>query len=176
MKIKINYDFIQKISEGNKGFSLKRTGIKIFGFTSTIMFYRAIAFPERKMNFPVECFSLIAFYTAVFGMLDVLCSKERKNKAIESLEILSQDLTMIDVNTNQDLLLKARKYKTDYKISFDDFYFPKLEQKKYIMVPILDNEKEKEASLVQKHIIGTDDYDISQGVPKKLLKLPFNKK
>lgn len=78
----------------------------------------------------------------------------------------------IDVNTTGDLLLDSYKYKTEYEIKRNEKNLPILEQRKYIMVPTKDTNGE--VSLLQEHIIGTGDYSLSYGSPKKVLKLVPN--
>lgn len=42
------------------------------------------------------------------------------------------------------------------------------------MVPTYDKGEKKEVSLVQEHVIGSKEYTISHGTPRKVLKLAYN--
>ena len=83
-------------------------------------------------------------------------------------------LNYLDINTRYELLQEAYLYKTSYKINKNLKNMPILIQNKYLMLPV--NTKEEEISLVQEHIVGTNNYYLSYGSPdkKKVLKLATN--
>lgn len=86
------------------------------------------------------------------------------------LKKLATDLNRINVPTNVDLLLESYKYETEYLLNTDSS-FPKIQKNTYFMVPIQQDGEQREVSLVEEHIIGENDYTISYGSPKKVLKL-----
>ena len=73
----------------------------------------------------------------------------------------------INVNTNCELLLESYVYDTKYKLGFNDKLLPYIKKDKYIMVPAISNIGKKDVPLVQEHIIGSREYSISHGTPKK---------
>lgn len=176
MKIEINYDLISKIVEANIGLDFKKSIKK--GLICGTMAAACLTAIDIAASAPMnEIMGDIAFsycYQAVwFGLTDTLLSKINKSLSIDKLKLLAQTLRSINVNTNYDLLLQSYAYDTTYEINLDGS-FPKLEQKKYIMVPVYDNGEEKEVSLVQEHTIGSNSYSLSIGSPKKVLKLATN--
>ena len=170
MKIKINYDLFDKINEANTGMSLKKTTKKnLFAIGITLPLMVAVS-PDFKTVLEIIA-RLTALNYLCYGMVDILVSSITKDKSKDELKRLAIALRNIDVNTDYEMLLNSSKYKTEYEIKKEEEQLPRLEQKKYIMVPVYDNGEEKEVSLVQEHIIGTDEYHLSYGSPKKVLKL-----
>ena len=70
-------------------------------------------------------------------------------------------------------MLSAYKYETKYNIKDSESIFPKIEEKKYIKIPIQDEYwGNRETPIVQEHIIGSDSYTLSIGQPEyKVYKL-----
>lgn len=102
-------------------------------------------------------------------------SKSTKNISRQELVILSNLLNNINVNTDSELILESYKYKTEYDFNKDS-ESKDLIQKKYIMVPVIQNGEEKEISILQEHVIGTKEYSLSCGEPtkQKVFKLALN--
>lgn len=173
MKLVVNYDLIAKITEANTGLSLKRTTAKILFCTAAVTI---ITTPIIKDPFaPEVILRHLATQTIYNGIIDLLfVNNSYKNSAKQNLKILSLLLKTINVNTSYELLLNSHKYDTTYEFETTDSSIPKIIQKKYIMVPVLEGGEEKEVSLVQEHIIGTKKYSLAFGSPTKVLKLAAN--
>ena len=75
---------------------------------------------------------------------------------------------------NYNLLCEAYLYDTEYSLNTEG-KVPAIEQKKYIMVPVWEYGEEKEVSIVQEHILGTKEYTISCGSPRKSFKRVLQK-
>jgi len=175
MKIIINYDLFVKIEEAKRGFSLEKTANRVLILTAISTGLAAIIYSSLKEALKEIHNALIIH--SLFRIPEILIlSKLNKRDAAIQLMILSQNLRNINVNTDYKMLLKSENYKTDYEISFDEGKLPRIEQKKYIMVPTYQNGEYEEVSLVQEHIIGSKSYVISYGSPKKkrVLKLSYN--
>ena len=182
MKIKINYDLLSKIQETNTGSLQKtvktillKTGITmtIIGVLDTVSSYST----ENLLNEILGGLGIcLTIHTSGTLLTNLMSSKLNKIAALKDLMTLSLLLNNININTNFILLLKSYKYKTEYKINSDEDSNHKLVQKKYIMVPVHDSGEEKEISLVQEHVIGTKEYSLSYGSPKKakVLRLALN--
>lgn len=175
MKLVINYDLIEKIQEAKTGFALTKTAKSIMKHTAFISSFSLI--DNFILGYPFETFLFevlfgFTFETFIYGTNDLILAKINKELAIKLLKLLSIRLKDIDITTNYELLLESYKYQTNYNISFDKI--PQVEQKKYIMIPVIENGEEKELSLLQEHIIGTDKYILSCGEPIKVFKLALN--
>lgn len=177
MKIQINYDLISKITEANIGFSINKSVKKVLIYTAisstiiTTLNIENITSLEDTLNNIALFFSWHSIST---GITSLFLYKECKSSANKNLKNLSLNLTKLNLNTDENLLLKSYKYNTEYEINYNDSLIPTIEQRKYIMIPTYKNGEEEEISIVQEHIIGTNQYDISYGEPKKVLKLSKN--
>jgi len=180
MKIQINYDLLNKIFESKTGIDIKYN-LKFISMYSTIATSCKTLMNNPTLE-PNQFFqsltSSILTSTASTIMVDIFFNKIKKNLALEELKELSLLLKTINIHTNYELLQEAKKYKTERKVSLNLYEspLPKIEEKKYITIPVFHNGETKEISIVQEHIIGTKKYSISQGEPeqKKVLKLAYN--
>lgn len=169
MKIIINYDLIDKVREAKTGFSLHKY-TKVVGFTNAITVPTIIlgaqignANAMDALELILKTFSYSLFYNALQATVS---SFFRKKEATEELIKLSTKLNGMCIETSSELLKGAYQYEVDYSVNFDSFP-PKIEQKKYIMVPVYNDWGNNERSLVQEHVIGTRDYALSYGEPEK---------
>lgn len=171
MKIIVNYDLLEKAKEAKYGFSLvKETkwSAKYCAF-----FYGAIwtpfyaitkdpiAFSQYLHSLPCDFLLCIPIIAGMRCCMDYFDGKDIS--AILDLFILSEKLGALNIDTNRMLLMNAYKYKTEYEINSDK-KIPRLVQKKYINIPTTDD---KEASLLQEHVVGTRTYTLSKGKPRK---------
>lgn len=182
MKIVINYDLLDKVQEAKTGFSLQRT-VKPILIKSCISFAILMGFDtlrpltsEEVLKETLENIMIsLMIYTFTIGTADLILSKFTKNMSKNTLRKLSMHLKEINVNTNSGLILDSYKYKTEYEINKGD-KSKDLIQKKYIMVPVIENGEESEISIVQEHVIGSKIYSLSCGEPtkQKVFKLALN--
>ena len=176
MKIMVNYDLLSKIATSKTGLALDKTVKRAAKYS---LIAQGILLPlDLLANFTQEQFlaqllRTISVEFSAVGISDIICIKRSKELAIRDLKILAYVLKKIDINTNYDLLVESYKYRTDYKVEFNDSKIPKIKQEKYIVVPIYEDGEEKEISVLQEHIIGSKNYELSIGepTPQKRLKL-----
>ncbi len=172
MKVHINYDLMETITEAKKGFSLEKgckRALLAVGIVDISML------PYTDINSYVGSLELAISTLAGFGAAtatDYVCAAIFKYQkfALEDLYDLLTDLKLINISTNMDLLLESEKYKTEYKLQRNRI--PRLHKTEYINIKTYD----KIVSIMQEHIVGTNDYYLSRGKParKKALKLAFN--
>lgn len=167
MKLTMAYDLPDKIKEANQGYSLKRCikrGLTLVGINTAIgipINLCAGAAPEKYLS---DLLIYIGIHTATTGIPAVMLKEATQELAELKLTRLSSDLKSINVNVGLDNLLDASTYKTEYK---PDFKNRVVEQKKYINVPVNDYWGEREISLCQEHIVGSNEWALSLGTPKK---------
>ena len=170
MKIRINYDLFEIIEEAKKGFSLKRNVKTISDLTllNTSIFTLFNLFNPDLLEKNLERLPFVILFHSTFRIVPNIflakLNKERANIALDKLAIAFQSL---NINTNRELLLNSYKYKTTYKLQKTQKAIPCIKREKYIMVPT----NEDEVSLLEEHIMGTREYDLSKGEPQKVLKL-----
>lgn len=175
MKLIINFDLIEKIKEAKTGFSLTKTAhsaIKTTALVSPLHLADNILLDTPLELSILEILIILSVETLLYSTTNLLLSKSCKKIANSELRLLSLMLKNININTNSKLLLNSYSYQTNYSISFDKI--PQLEQKKYIIIPVIENGEEKELSVLQEHIIGTSKYILSVGEPDKLFKLALS--
>ena len=92
MKIRMNYDLIEKIRESKTGVSLKRIVNKttlytsIYSLLSVPKIYISVAPLEELLKTVIKC-GLV--YSSIIGLTSLLCSSLAKNAAISELKKLS---------------------------------------------------------------------------------------
>ena len=168
MKIRINYDLLDKIREQNTGFSVIRTRRDNLRYTIVFLpIDLLIASGDVKQVVATALVRLI-WNSIMFPLVEkCVFPGFNKNRATMQLKELAILLKEQYVNTDYELLQEAYEYETNYKFILDDDKIPRLKQEKYIMVPVVDRDGEKEVSLVQEHLIGSNDYELSYGSPSK---------
>lgn len=178
MKIQINYELFEKISDAKTGFSLKRLSKCVLLASSVVMLVSGPQYlfgEDPVQNILQRLGESLLFQTSFQGGCHLLLLPPIvKRKALEDLKELTKDLNQINVPTNVDLLQKSYKYDTEYKLNTDSS-IPRLQKNTYFMVPIQENGEQREVSLVEEHIVGENSYTISHGSPKKVLKLSLSK-
>lgn len=167
MKIVINYDLLQKIAESKTGLSLNKTLNNVLFYSTIASSLSGLMGPTREEFLQIILHN-ISFYLALIGGTDLMLSGIKKDIACKQLRDLVSKLKDLEIDTSQELLEKAYEYKTEYEVSHS--FPPEIKQNKYIMVPVHDNGEESEISVVQEHVIGSDEYYLSYGSPKKVLK------
>ena len=176
MKLVINYDFINAVLNVNEKitpFKLIRNNKKLY-----LMYYLPffmIGNLSINKNASLILKELIIEYGFVVGselFASLITGVDiYKNKSIRDLKNLVYDLNDLFVKTDYDLLLNSELYKRKYKINVNKEELFNIMEQKYILVPIYDfNNNIKKTSILQEHIIGTNDYVLSIGSPKKELK------
>lgn len=184
MKIRINYDFFDKIKDANEDkptvFTLIRNNKHIFILeTLVLMFieflnYRLLPPPSPFDHF---VFVFLAYRTLICEKIagSLLFKKEniniyKEDAIVKLLELLKQ-LKKLYLNTDYQLLLKTELYKHEYSLKFKDG-IPRIIEKKYFNVPAYGfNNQIKTRSVLQEHVIGSRYYDLSLDEPVKKFKL-----
>lgn len=173
MKIKVNYDLLEKIQEAKHGFVLQKNVRRVSGMITAVIATQAlIEGPFYNVNQILSDLAFLLPLNVWFRLPDILITKLKQSESIEELKNLADTLRSINISTDYELLLEAYKYETNYQFEFEEDKFPSLKQNKFIMVPI--NDEGKEVSLMQEYIIGSNEYTLSCGSPQKELKLSFN--
>lgn len=182
VKIRINYDLLDKIKDSKTGLSLKREASWMkyqMGFGMLVTMPLNILLSQTSdANFIKETIKDILFLLFMYGVSDIaidhFLKESNKNIAKLKLILLLMELRSINIDTNYELLQNAYEYDSTYKFCKNDSKIPLLKEEKYIMVPVIKDGEEKEISLVQEHVVGSKEYILSYGSPQKKLKLAYN--
>lgn len=170
MKIIINYDLMDKIAEAKHGYSLNRCVKRTLGMLSISSL---VGVPDNLIsgNISPDLWIELSAYITCHTSFTVSLAWAFKNMTQESaqkmLGHLVSELRNNYIKTDEEAILEAHKYKTEYDVSFPSVV-PIVEQRKYLSIPVRDEYfGDKEISLVQEHIVGTREYALSLGEPKE---------
>lgn len=182
MKLRINYDLLEKIRFSKKGLSLKKSLAITYlpAFPLVIKsFYDVISAMNNDIGNKDAYLILLGLMLVgqtIPGTTVYLAKKffdpNAKPVADNSLSILAAKLTGLDIITTRELLKESELLKTKYQIKYTDNKLPVLKQEKYISVPLTNGYSE---TLLQEHIIGSKTWDISVEEPEKKLQLKLAK-
>ncbi len=179
MKLHINYDFFEAVRDVREVFgpiTIVRNNKFTFFFTipSFAILFSTIWFDSNSFFFTT------ALHSSIFLLYDYIDNyKFKKDNHIEfdeytyysaiKLVELARQLEEINVKTKAEFLLDAELYDEKHRLMFNEDKVPVIKHDKYIMIPGYNsfNGNEMDISLLQEHIIGTKDYELSVGEPEK---------
>ena len=169
MKIAMNFELIDKAREAKSGYSLRKH-VKAVGGCMALCSPLLVADATVGGKSPVEITAKSGFWFLYYCGYFWFSQKARagltKDRAENDLRQLSYKLKDIYVDTNAELLQGVSCYKTEYGIKEGKF-LPKIEERKYLTVPVHSDWDNNTRSLVQEHIIGTREYSLSHGEPEE---------
>lgn len=167
MKITIPFDLSEKVKEANKGYSLKKCvkkGVMLVGLNSIIGAVINLGVDAPAIAYPIDFLIYAGIHSATVGIPAATQKDDVKYLSKLTLALLIPELGSINVPTEVNNILDSQVYKTEYKTDFKE---KKVEQKKYINIPVKNASGESEISVCQEHILGSDQWDLSVGSPTK---------
>lgn len=170
MKLVVNYDLLDKVCEAKKGISLNKITKKVgtlMGIATPVLSIDNIVGSEPLSEFFGGIAFTLFYYGSYYYLLGRVTADSTKAAAECELSNLSRQLKDIFVDTDPELLKESYGYKTEYAFNFKDSTLPKLEQRKYVIVPVHSDWENNTRSLVQEHVIGSREYTLSHGEPKE---------
>ena len=179
MKIINYYDLMNEIDIANNGYDLKRIilkSLKLYALMNgCYLGTNLISGSDTGMQIVRNLMSGSGgaiMYGAVLSMKEKNNKDENEHLALLELERLAFRLAELNVHTTSDLLKKSEVMQTDYKVALDEQHLPIVEQSKYILIPSYDTLGDiKSSSILQEHNIGSEEYILSKGSPKRVLNL-----
>lgn len=112
---------------------------------------------------------MASLYTKLAGV------DQYADQSSDNLKKLVSQLEDLNVSTDYDLLLKSEVYDKKYKVEINKEQLPHLAESKYIFVPSYTyNRDKKDTSILQEHIVGSKEYILSLGSPKKVLRKAYS--
>ena len=180
MNLMINYDFFNAVRNVNE----PMTPFKVL---------RNEKNHYLKFNLPV--YTLIDYYTCKNGLIEIIPTlilqfgfltgtmalvykkfevDTYKDIAIKNLTKLAGDLENLNIETNYQLLLDTELLSKKYQLRLNKEKLPEILESKYLLVPSFNyNGEVKDTSLLQEHVVGSKQYVLSIGSPKKEHKLAY---
>lgn len=168
MKIKTKFDLLKKVKHSKEGVRASEVFLQSLKTPPFLLIVNFILLASVIGFNGVLVFVYIAGCTLALGVSNLIlkmCKQEIINKAEFDLQVLVNELSNLEVKTSVELLQEAKINQVDYKIKYEDAdKFPKLVQCKYIDIPLANGYEE---TLLQEHIYGDKDYELSVNSPVK---------
>ncbi len=182
MKIKINYDLIDKIKESQNGVTLFKTASRnfkygIFMFSAYILLDLMLSKDDNNVLLAASIGASICYLskTLIDNIMNACIKDKQKLKALTDLISLTIKLKKINIDTSLELLIDSKVQKVDYSIKLNSKKIPSILQNKYILIPTYNDGEIKEKYVLQEHVIGSKEYTLSSsGHPQKVLKFAYN--
>lgn len=175
MNLNIRYDLLEEAAVANKGFSLKRYTKKVLTATAigTTILLPIRTIDGISIKEAIDTIVLnLEIYAGIYGFYSVISKQIEQDIAKTTLSLLSSKLSRNNINITQAMLQSVKKDKTKYSLSYSTFP-PEVKQKKYISIS---NSCDMKETLLQEHIIGTKNYDLSYGEPEREKVCSYQKK
>ncbi len=173
MKLKINYDLLDKIRQSKNGAKLYKSEVKamlnepVFKFVNfnLLAAYVAGFILDKKIGIILTilgCAGICGGSALITNKVLKNFSKIREEEAVTELQELANRLYNLEVRTTGELLKESKLNDIKHKIVYSDgaLKIPKLKQTKEIIVPLTNGYEE---TILQEHIFGDKDYEISVG-------------
>ena len=177
MKILINYDFLNDVKNVNENYTpfkvirnskeeWMKYNLPIFtGFNLIITNF------DVKRTISILSLQFIAITACNYAIYSATKPDVFSIKSELALRDLVRKFKDNNFNTSFELLKESELYDKKYEIRLNENKIPEMIQSKYILVPYQDYIGNiNKASLLQEHIMGSKEYVLSLGSPKKVYK------
>ena len=178
MKLIINYDLTNKLKDINEPYGIRKIVRNnkpeiLFYILSSLPFDLLIAHESLKTAEVMALFQVLTYFTIEFS--DYIDSGDHYKKiAIKDLRNLVSLLRDNYIKTDLELLKKSEVYEKNYQLHLNQEKIIEVLESKYILIPTYDfNGYIKNTSILQEHILGSNDYILSLGSPSKKFKLVY---
>lgn len=184
MKIIINYDFVEALKDANQPYGtmkiLRNNIYNHLKINFPVMLVTSIglnATPERMANIPYVFVGSAIIFEGTQLLANYVSYKITNNdiyKLAAEIRLLKLSANLINnnISTDYNLLLQSEYYDHITKLSLDDKKTPIITSKKYILVPTYTYSGDiEDTSIEQEHVLGTKDYVLSVGTPRRVRKL-----
>lgn len=171
MKIKTNFDILDIIDNSKNGISggkLMTEAAKEFPllfFAPIVPFTLGILKDSEVLTDLIMLGGSTASIYVFSSISSKFIKQDTINKAEDDLQKIVNELVYLEVKTSKELLKESKVNEVDYKIEYvDNSRLPKLKQYKYIDIPLSNGYEE---TLLQEHVIGDKNYELSVNSPIK---------
>lgn len=184
MKLIINYDLMNAICNVNEPLTLFKIirNSKVRYLTFNIPWCLFLDFLMGPGSFGF--LGTLGLQMGLIGMGDTGLDLLYKNiygvdqyarKSTLDLKKLVVQLEDLQVSTDYNLLLESKVYQKNYKVEISKNQLPHIAESKYILVPSYTYSGDRtDTSLLQEHIVGSKEYVLSLGSPKRVFKPAYS--
>ncbi len=182
MNLMINYDFFNAIKDVNENLTpnkIVRNNISKW-LKFNIPLLTSLEYVIAKEDFLKYLPSAIAIHFFIIFQMELVQYKilgdVYKDTADVRLKILASQLENLNLETSYELIKESKCYHKIRNLKFNDKKIPQITESKYILVPNYNYKGDVvETSVLQEHVIGSNNYILSIGEPEKVLKLVYSK-
>lgn len=177
MKLIINYDLIDSIRNVNEPLSPLKVARNSKRNIASIV---PIWFCINSISYTIpENIGWLICQSSVYIGLEFhyrkCCGDKYFLGSSNNLRKLSSQLQYLNISTSFNLLLESKVLDKKYKVEFNKNSLPHIAENKYILVPTYNyNGDIKDTSILQEHVVGTKEYVLSLGSPKKEFKPAYS--
>lgn len=182
MNLVIDYDFFNAIKDVNEELTLNKiirnNMNKWLKFNIPLLTsLEYVIAKEKFLNYMPSALAIHFFIIFQMELMQYkLLGDIYKDTADIRLKLLVSQLDNLNLETTYELLKQSTCYRRIYNLKLNKNKIPQVLESKYILVPNYDYHGDiKETSLLQEHIVGSNNYILSIGEPKKVLKLAYSK-
>lgn len=177
MKILINYDFLNAVKNVNENYTpfkvIRNSKEEWMKFNLPIFtgFNLIITNFDVKRTISILSLQFITITACNYAIYSATKPDVFSIKSELALRELVRKFDDINFKTSFELLKESEQYDKKYDIRINENKLPEMIQSKYILVPYQDSLGNiNKASLLQEHVMGSKDYVLSLGSPKKVYK------
>ena len=179
MKLRINYDLIEALKNVNEPFgpfkivrNHKREWVR---FNLPIYTFYDYVILKNIPNTLICLMLQLGLLTSIEHLSGFLAKVDiYKLNSEDYLKLLVNRLSILDIETDYNLLLQSKLYDKNYRLNINKDKLPEIMESKYILLPSYKyNGEVEDTSLLQEHIIGSKDYYLSVKKKVKELKLVY---
>ncbi len=187
MKIRINYDFFDRIKNAKEDkptvFTVVRNNKKLYLINASLLgavdafgvLFTGLStelIPHLLLDVLLISLNIEIGYTCALLFYILNGYNGHQLNAQRDLTSLIQEFRKLNLNTDYNLLLKTELYKKEYKLKFNESGIPYILEKKFYNIPAYTfNNEVKTRSVLEEHKLGSKNYDLSIDEPEKKLKL-----
>ena len=172
MKLIINYDFFNAIRDVREPYG-PLTVIRNNNYKYMMSFPLWLTTDVITFNRGSEILSALMLEYSALIFKDMVVNQKRDmdvyaDKSIHRLNELASMFEDINVKTNFDLLIKSELYDKRYKLARVNDGKKVLLEEKYILMPSFNYKGHiEDTSILQEHALGSGNYLLSRGMPRK---------
>ena len=179
MRLVIHYDLedaVRNVNEPFGPFKVIRNNRKTMTKVDLPLLFTVDFLIKRNV---IQTLPLLGFQFSLLLLLDTTVNTVGKKdpyqeQSVKDLKSLVPLLQSQNLATDYSLLTQAKKYEKRVHVQLNEHKFPWMMEEKFLLVPTYGmHGKIQDASIMQEHFVGSDDYTLSLGSPNKVYRLSY---
>lgn len=176
MNLSVYFDVYNAIKDVQEEFTVSkvlRNNKRLIFLLTLISSNFAIIYRDKFFRIMVaQAIILLTDVVIINGVAYKLNGDAYKEEAEKRLSALASILDRMNISTTNELIKESNCYHRAYNIKFNKKLIPQIIESKYILVPT--NNNMGDVSILQEHVVGSQEYVLSLGSSKKALQPVFS--